>query len=297
MTQNLGPQHSRSSIHIGAEDFGYLQQLMRKRTGIALETGKEYLVESRLSALALQEGFGTMAALLEGMHTEGERGDLHRRVVESLAITETSFFRDLHPFDALRKSLLPELAAQRAPDRCINVWSAACSTGQEPYSIAMIVRENFPQLLGGGLRLIASDLSQGVLTRARAGTFTQIEVNRGLPAQLLIKYFTRIGQEWQIREELRRMIEFREINLTQAWPALPPMDMIFLRNVLLYFESETRRAVLRNVAKCLRPEGFLVLGGGETTLTLDDSYEPVSLGKTVCYRLTDAARMRLKKAS
>jgi chemotaxis protein methyltransferase CheR len=287
---------SRSPARITPQDFAYLRELMHKRAGIALEPGKEYLAETRLAALALQERYGTLEALLESLHTEGERGDLHRRVVEALAISETSFFRDLHPFEALRRTILPERIALRTPDRCINLWSAACSSGQEPVSMAMVVREHFPQLIAGGARLIASDLSLSLLTRARTGRFTQIEVNRGLPAPLLVKYFAQRDNDWQVRDELLRMIEFRELNLTTNWPQLPPMDVIFLRNVLLYFDVATRREVLQRVARTLRPDGYLVLGGGETTLTLDESYEPVQFGKTVCYRLTEPARARLRKA-
>jgi len=284
-------------MRISTEDFNYLQRVLHEKSGIALDAGKEYLAETRLAALALQQGYGTLEALLEGLHTESEQGQLHRQVIESLAITETSFFRDLHPFDALKRSILPERLNGRTPERTINVWSAACSSGQEPYSIAMLVRESFPQLISGGLRLIASDFSENVLARARAGRFTQIEVNRGLPAPLLVKYFTQQGTEWHVRDELCRMIEFRPLNLIANWPPLPQMDVILLRNVLLYFDVETRRAVLRNVARALRPDGFLVLGGGETTLTLDESYEPVQFGKTVCYRLTEPARLKLKKVS
>lgn len=295
------PSHSagapeRPAARISAEDFGYLQRVLEERSGIAIDAGKEYLVETRLAALALQQGYGTLEALLESLYTENGQGDLHRQVVEALAITETSFFRDLHPFDALKRSILPERLAARTPERTINIWSAACSSGQEPYSIAMLVRENFPQLLSGGLRLIASDFSEAMLARARSGCFTQIEVNRGLPAPLLVKYFTQRESQWNVRDELCRMIEFRPLNLIQSWPSLPPMDVILLRNVLLYFDVETRRAVLRNVARALRPDGYLVLGGGETTLTLDDAYEPVQFGKTVCYRLTEPARAKLKKA-
>ena len=270
---------------------------MRRRAGISLDGGKEYLAEARLSALSLQQGYGTLPALMESLQTEGERGELHRAVVESLAITETSFFRDLHPFEALKNIILPERMSGRSADRCINIWSAACSSGQEPYSIAMMIRDRFPQLVAGGVRLIASDLSHTMLERARAGVFTKIEVNRGLPAPMLVRYFTQNDQSWQIREDLRQMIEFRELNLASSWPSLPFMDVIFLRNVLLYFDAETRLHVLRNIAKCLRPDGVLVLGGGETTLTLDGSYEPVQLDKAVCYRLVPADKVRARKSA
>jgi chemotaxis protein methyltransferase CheR len=295
------PQHPRSAHddppRLRPEDYLLLQALMRRRAGISLEGGKEYLAEARLAALALQLGYGTLRALMESLQTEGERGELHRAVVESLAITETSFFRDLHPFEALKNRILPERVSSRTGDRCLNIWSAACSSGQEPYSIAMLIRERFPQLVWGGVRLIASDLSNTVLERARAGVFTKIEVNRGLPAPMLVRYFTQVDQSWKIRDDVRGMIEFRELNLAASWPSLPFFDVIFLRNVLLYFDAETRRHVLRNVAKCLRPDGVLVLGGGETTLTLDDSYEPVQIDRAVCYRLVPADRARPRKAA
>jgi chemotaxis protein methyltransferase CheR len=294
--QNRSTGSRDSAPRLRREDYAYLQDLMRRRAGISLDGGKEYLAEARLAALALQQGFGTLQALIESLQTEGERGELHRAVVEALAITETSFFRDLHPFEALKNVLLPERMSGPTADRCINIWSAACSSGQEPYSIAMLIRDRYPQLIAGGVRLIASDLSHAMLERARAGVFTKIEVNRGLPAPMLVRYFTQSEQGWRIRDDLRNLIEFRELNLATSWPSLPFMDVIFLRNVLLYFDAETRRHVLRNVAKCLRPDGVLVLGGGETTLTLDDSYEPVQIDKAVCYRLVPAGRVRQRKA-
>jgi chemotaxis protein methyltransferase CheR len=286
-----------SAPRLPREHFVYLQDLMRRRAGISLDGGKEYLAEARLAALALQLGYGTLHSLMESLQTESERGELHRAVVEALAIAETSFFRDLHPFEALKNVILPERIASRSADRCLNIWSAACSTGQEPYSIAMLIRDRFPQLVAGGVHLMASDLSNTVLERARAGLFTKIEVNRGLPAPMLVRYFTQTDQGWRIREDLRNMIEFREHNLASSWPSMPFMDVIFLRNVLLYFDAETRRFVLRNIAKCLRPDGYLVLGGGETTLTLDDSYEPVQINRAVCYRLVPADRARQRKAA
>lgn len=286
----------RDEGRISGEDFAYLQQLMRRRTGIVLEAGKEYLAEARLSALAQREGFGSATALLEGLHTEEDSGLLHRRVVEALAITETSFFRDLHPFESLRRQLLPELIEKRAPERALQVWCAACSSGQEPFSLAMLIREHFPQLLSWKLQLIASDLSLGMLERARAGLYSKIEVNRGLPAALLVKCFAESGTEWKLRDEVRRMVEFREINLVTPWPTLPPMDVIMMRNVLLYFDAETRRSVLKTVSRALKPDGYLILGGGETTLMLDDSFEPVQMGRTVCYRPSVSYRSALRRA-
>ncbi len=289
--------NGRTDGHMSEEDFAYLQGLLHKRTGIVLEAGKEYLAETRLSALALREGFGTVAALIEGLHTEEDWGVLHRQVVESLAITETSFFRDLHPFESLKQWMLPELLSSRAAERTLNIWCAAASSGQEPYSVAMVIREHFPQLLSWKLNLFASDLSRAMVERAREGLYSQIEVNRGLPASLLVKYFSKVETEWQIHDEVRRMVEFRGLNLIAPWPTLPPMDILFLRNVLIYFDDETRKSILKNVTRCLRADGYLVLGGGETTLMLDDSFEPVQLGKTVCYRPSEEHSKRRKQAS
>jgi chemotaxis protein methyltransferase CheR len=197
---------------------------------------------------------------------------------------ETSFFRDLYPFEAMRETLLPEIIAKRETGRTLSIWSAAVASGQEAYSIAMLLLESFPQLAGWRVRLIASDISETMLARARAGVFSQIEVNRGLPARLMLKYFDRVGTEWSIHPQVKQMVEFQKINLAAPWPALPPVDFIFMRNVLLYFSLETRKAILTRVGRTLRSDGYLFLGGGETTLISDRSYESIRVGKAVCYR-------------
>jgi chemotaxis protein methyltransferase CheR len=199
--------------------------------------------------------------------------------------SETSFFRDLHPFEALRTSVIPGLIAKRAAERTLTIWCAATASGQEPYSIAMLLREHFPQLAGWKVMLVASDISEAMLSRARAGAYSQIEINRGLPAPLLVKYFRRIDGEWQIAEDMRRAIDFRRVNLTAAWPFLPAMDIIMMRNVLIYFDVPTKKAVLARVRRQLRPGGFLFLGGGESTLNLDDAFAPARFGKAICYQL------------
>lgn len=277
------PARSNAPV-IGPAEYAMVRQLLHQRTGILLEGGKEYFVELRLGALANEEGFGSVQELLDSLATEEAWGVLHRRVVESLAISETSFFRDLHPFEALRLHVLPELVQRRHPDRALNLWCAAAASGQEPYSVAMLLREHFPQLSTWKLQLVASDFSAPMLKRCREGAYSQIEINRGLPAPYMLRYFRKDGTEWRVRDEVRAMIEFRELNLAAAWPALPPMDIVLLRNVLIYLDGETRRSVLRKLLRVLRPDGWLFVGGGETTLTLDDSFEPVTLGRTVAYR-------------
>jgi chemotaxis protein methyltransferase CheR len=210
---------------------------------------------------------------------------LQQKVVEAMTTNETSFFRDVQPFEMLKQMVVPELMKRRATERRLNVWCAASSTGQEPYSLAMMLRESFPSLGGWKVRISASDLSTEVLEKARRGRYSQLEVNRGLPAHLLVKYFQRQGVEWQIKDDIRNVIDYRQLNLIEPWPALPPMDVILIRNVLIYFDVETKRQILGKARRLLRPDGYLFLGGAETTLKLDDSFERVEFQRTGCYQL------------
>lgn len=275
---------SGHAMRIDALDFAYIQKLVRERSAIVLGEGKEYLVEAQLLPLARREGFTSLQGLVAQMRAEPFNG-LHRKVLEALANHETLFFRDVHPFEALKNSVLPELLASRLDERKLNLWSAACSSGQEPYSIAMLLREYFPLPEGWSLQLIASDFSSAMLARARAGRYTQLEINRGLPAALLVKYFQKQGLEWRIKQDIRRMVEFHQINLAEPWPLLPPMDVIFLRNVLIYFDEEPKKTILGKVAQLLRCDGYLFLGATESPLHLDDSFEPVQFERSCCYRL------------
>jgi chemotaxis protein methyltransferase CheR len=253
------------------KDFEFIYRLVRDRSSIVLEAGKEYLVESRLTPLVRHLELDSIADLVGQLRTGLDNG-LRRRVVEAMVTTETSFFRDHHPFETLRKMVLPQLISQRADERRLNVWCAACSTGQEPYSLAILMREHFPILAGWQVSILATDLSGEVLERARKGRYHQIEVNRGLPAVLLVKYFRQRGTDWELTDDIRRMIEFREMNLAEPWLPLPRMDLVFLRNVMIYFGVDTKKMILGRVARLLRPEGYLLLGGAETTLNLDDSF-------------------------
>jgi chemotaxis protein methyltransferase CheR len=218
-----------------------------------------------------------------------EKQCVHARVVEAMTTNETSFFRDLQPFEAFSKLVLPELMARREKERRLQIWCAASSTGQEPYSIAMLLREHRPSLQDWKLQIQASDLANTVLERARKGAFTQLEVNRGLPAAMLCKYFQKQGAECQIKDEIRSLIEFFQLNLVAPWPALPATDVIFLRNVLIYFDVATKQQILARVRKVLRPDGFLFLGGAETTMNLDESFERVPYERSGCYRLRAGA--------
>jgi chemotaxis protein methyltransferase CheR len=202
-----------------------------------------------------------------------------------MTTNETSFFRDAHPFTALSDHVLPELVKSRSAERVLNIWCAACSSGQEPYSIAMLVQDIVGTDPGWRVRLLATDLSPAMLARTRAGVYSQFEMNRGLPANRLVRHFRQQGLEWQIEEPLRRMVETRAVNLDQDLPSMPSMDIIFLRNVLIYFDVATKRQILARVRRVLRPDGYLVLGGAETTLNLDDAFDRVQIGRAPMYQL------------
>lgn len=265
-------------------DFEFVCNFVRNETAVVLEPGKEYLVESRLQTLARQEKMGSIDQLV-GQLRAGPVNGMHRKVVSAMTTHETSFFRDLHPFEALRKTILPELMALRAGERKLNVWCGAASTGQEPYSILMLLQEHFPALLTWDLRFTATDVCAEVVARAKTGVFTQLEVNRGLPVTQLVRNFTPKGDAWEIREDLRRRIDFREMNLVKEWLPLPPLDLVILRNVLIYFSVETKKTILGKIRRLLRPGGYLLLGSAETTFNLDDNFERVAIDRTSFYRL------------
>jgi chemotaxis protein methyltransferase CheR len=269
---------------ISDQDFDFIRKLLQERSAVVLEAGKEYLVESRLAPLVRQLNLGSIGELVGRLRAASANG-LLRQVVEALVTTETLFFRDHHPFEALRKVVIPELMSRRRDDRRLHVWCAASSSGQEPYSLALLLREHFPALAGWKVSLLATDLSREVLARAREGRYNQIEVNRGLAASLLVKYFRQHGTTWQLDESVRGMVEFRELNLAQAWPPLPRMDLVLLRNVMIYFDPDTKKAILGRLARLLAPDGYLLLGGAETTLNLDDSYRRVEQLKSGFYQL------------
>ncbi len=265
------------------EDFHFIRDLLVAEAGIELEPGKGYLVESRLLPVAQRAGLPSLEALIDHLRQEGKNG-LNREVVHAMTINETSFFRDRHPFEALRHAVLPELIRRRAAVSQLNIWSAACSTGQEPYTVAMLLREYFPELNRWKVRLVASDLCHEVLAKAREGRYTQLEINRGLPPALLAKYFQPDQGEWLIKEEIRRRIEFQPFNLTKEWPPMPPWDLVLLRNVLIYFSQGARQRVLQRACQRLHPDGYLFLGTAENPLLLEPALERVTLGKCSCYR-------------
>jgi chemotaxis protein methyltransferase CheR len=261
-------------------EFDVIRKLILERSGVVLEPGKEYLVESRLAPIMRQMNLNSIAELIAQLRFPSGNG-LEQRIVEAMVTTESSFFRDHHPFEALRKVAIPDLVSRRGDERRLNIWCAASSTGQEPYSIALLIREHFSELARWQVSILATDLSRQVLGRAREGLFNQIEVNRGLPAALLVKYFEQHGTEWRLKPAIRAMVDFQEINLTDIWPILPRMDLVLIRNVMIYFDVDTRKDILNRLRRVLRPDGYLLLGGAETTFGLDDSFarvEPLKAG-------------------
>ncbi len=269
---------------ISVPEFEYLRKLLRDNAAIVLDGDKQYLAESRLAPLLTKEGFSSVQNMLAQMRVRPS-AELHRKVLDAMTNNETWFFRDGDPFEALRTTLLPELIQRRQNERKLTIWSAAASSGQEIYSTAMMIRERFPGLLAWNLNLLATDISAKVLQRAEQGRYTQLEVNRGLPIQLLTKYFEQRGIEWEISAAVRRMVTFRLMNLAEPWLQVQPTDLIFLRNVMIYFDVQTKRKILDRVARTLAPDGYLFLGCAETTLNLSDAFERVQCGKMFCYRL------------
>lgn len=268
------------------QSFNFITKLVRSKSAIVLESGKAYLVESRLSPVARELGLKNIAELVSELQKPGSQ-KLTQRVVEAMTTNETSFFRDIHPFTALKEKIIPSLIQRRAKEKSLSIWSNACSSGQEPYTIAMLIAEHFPILKDWKVRIISSDLSSQILDRARLGEFNQTEVNRGLPMNFLLKYFTKNESQWKIRDDIRKMVEFRELNLVEPFPALlPAMDIVFLRNVLIYFSPETKSEILKKVHKVMRKDSYLFLGGSETTMNLNVSFEREQFGSAVCYRPT-----------
>lgn len=251
------------------ESFKYVCELVHRRAAILIEAGKEYLVDARLAPIAKAHGFASVDALVAKLKTD-ERAPLCHEVIEAMTTNETSFFRDVHPFETLRTTILPNLIRARSNTKCIRIWCAAASTGQEPYTIALIIREHFPELANWNIQIIATDINATVLARARTGIFRQLEVNRGLPAPLLVKHFEKIGADWQISAAIRQMVSFQEVNLLGRWPLFSQQDIIFMRNVLIYFDIPTKRDLLRRVRESLREDGYLFLGGAETTINIDN---------------------------
>ena len=253
-------------------DYEYLRKLLKERSGLDLSTDKQYLVESRLIPLARKSGLSGIGELVSKMKSGAP--SLITEVVEAMTTNETFFFRDKIPFEHLRDTVLPLMLKARAKARSLRIWSAACSTGQEPYSIAMCLKEKAPLLSGWRIEIVATDLSQEVLEKSRAGIYSQFEVQRGLPIQMLVKHFTQSGEIWQVNADIRAMVQHRQLNLLHDFSQLGSFDVIFCRNVLIYFDQETKAAIFERIAKVLEPDGMLMLGAAESVVGITDAFRP-----------------------
>jgi chemotaxis protein methyltransferase CheR len=252
-------------------DYEYLRMLLKERSGLDLSADKQYLVESRLVPLARRAGLPGIPELVLKMKSGADA--LTSDVVEAMTTNETFFFRDKIPFDHLRQTVLPELVQARASRRSLRIWCAASSTGQEPYSIAMCVKE-FAGLAGWRVEIVGTDLSQAVLEKSKAGVFSQFEVQRGLPIQMLVKYFTQVGELWQLNADIRAMVQHRQLNLLQDFSHLGTFDVIFCRNVLIYFDQDTKTGIFERLARLLEGDGVLALGAAESVVGISDVFKP-----------------------
>jgi chemotaxis protein methyltransferase CheR len=270
---------------LSPENYTFLQQYIQKESGISLGNDKLYLLKSRLQPIVEQQHLKSLDELCLRLRANPPEA-LRRAVVESMTTHETLFFRDPAVFDMLRGELIPELVKTRAAGKTLRIWCAACSSGQEPYSLAMLLLEM--GLTGWNLQILATDLSSQILARAQSGRFLQIEVNRGLAASLLVKYFQREGLDWQLKDTVRRMVRFTAFDLRHNMQGLGPYDLILCRNVLIYFETDTRKNILAGLRRSLAPGGYLLLGASETTFTLDDGFLRKTMRNSVVYQTPPA---------
>jgi chemotaxis protein methyltransferase CheR len=256
-------------------DFAFVATFLKERSGLIITQDKMYLLETRLTSILRDHGISNLTALAEVLRQPGG-GAVKDKVVDAMTTNETSFFRDNHPFETLRKSILPGLIERRAPTRSLRIWSAACSTGQEPYSLAMMLKDSFPILGGWKVEIVATDLSPTVLEKARSGIYSTFEVQRGLPIQMLVRHFDQQEPNWQIKRELRQTVTFRALNLLEDFSALGQFDVVLCRNVLIYFDQPTKTRILSAIARRIVTDGALLLGGAESVFGLTDAFTGIT---------------------
>ncbi len=255
------------------EDFDFVAKLLKDRSGLVITRDKAYLLESRLTPVARKRGLKGLEDLVGGLRTAGE--DLLREVTEAMTTNESFFFRDIKPFDQFKAMVLPYMLANRAAKKTMRIWSAASSSGQEAYTLAMMLKEEGAKLAGWKIEIVGTDISTEMLEKAKAGLYSQFEVQRGLPIQLLVKYFKKTAEMWQIDPAIRGMVQYREYNLLHDLKPLGQFDVVFCRNVLIYFDQPTKTRVLDNISRVMPDDGFLYLGGAETVLGISDKFKPV----------------------
>ncbi len=269
---------------VDLQDWDFIRELVRSRSAIILEPEKNYLLQSRLEPVAKRERISSIGTLVAKLR-ETAYSPLHQQVVEAMTTNETSFFRDDLPFRVLKDKLLPEIISRKARTKTLNIWCGASASGQEPYSVLLILLESFPQLRSWQVEFVATDISDEMVARCQKGVYSPLEISRGLPEALLRKYFTPVGGNWVIHEGIKDRITFKTMNLMGKWLPFPVLDLVLLRNVMIYFDVPAKRAVLQKIGKLLDPQGYLMLGGSETTINLDDRYEGLNLSGVSCFRL------------
>ena len=258
------------------EDFELFSSLVKQRSGLILTREKAYLLESRLLPLVRRYNLTSLEDMAQALRTKRDEGMMNA-ITEAMTTNESFFFRDTKPFTQFQKNLLPALLASRAARKQIRIWSAAASSGQEAYSLAMICCEEAAKLQGWKVDIVGTDLSREMVERAKSGIYTQFEVQRGLPVTMLVKYFTQLGgDKWQIKENVRQMVQFREGNLLNDFGPIGTFDIVYCRNVLIYFDAPTKGKVLEAISRVMAPDGTLLLGGAETVLGISDKFKPAT---------------------
>lgn len=263
-------------------DYAYLREVVLEQSANRIDPSRNALFDSRLTSIAHRAGVTNLKDFVRLLKVD-RTAELHRAVAEAMTINETSFFRDLKPFEMLRESILPRLVERRREVRRLRIWSAASSTGQEAYSLAMLIAEHFPSLMGWDVKIIGTDISRYVVGYAQRGCYRRLEVNRGLPARMLLKYLVRDGEEWKVSPAIRSMCEFHYANLCGSLPNLPVFDLVLLRNVLLYFPPQDRSLLFKSVYRQMAPDGCLVLGNAEQAENSTDLFEVEFASNSYCY--------------
>lgn len=271
---------------IATHDLDFIRDVVRKETGNVWSENQAYLIESRLKDVAQMSGFDSIETLVDALK---KAPALHgRKVAEGITVNETRFFRDMEMFDSLEQVILPQLVEARKLQRRLSIWSAACSTGQEPYSLAMLIAEKFPQTAGWDIQITACDINDAVLEKTKSATYSQFEVNRGLPVRMLAKYFERDGMNWRVKEPIRKQVQTRKHNLLHPLPVFG-VDLVLIRNVLIYFDVPNKLDILTRVHRVVKPDGFVILGGGETLLGIDAPFGSENCGGITAYRPMERA--------
>lgn len=270
---------------LSTTDVDFLRGVVAEKSGNVITQRQVYMLEKQLQPLAETEGLGGVEQLVSELR-RSSNNKLKTMIAEAVTVNETSFFRDNHPFESLKTDVLPKVIEQNKDQKQIRIWCGASSSGQEPYSIAMVIRENFPELINWNVKILATDLSEEMLEKTKKGQYTQIEVNRGMPIKKLVRFFDKRGTNWVAKPELSGLLECRRLNLTTPWPYIGQFDIIFIRNVLIYFDPDVKKDILQRAIKLLRPDGYLFIGTSEMVIGMGLPIEREKINETVCYRHT-----------